>query len=54
MLLGKRREEVLTKWIADKQKRTYIRINPTWIKCNFKYPGWIKKNQAKSQNEDKD
>ena len=54
MLLGKRREEVLTKWIADKQKRTYIRINPAWIKCNFKYPGWIKKNQAKGQNEDKD
>jgi peptidyl-prolyl cis-trans isomerase SurA len=54
MLLNKRREEILTKWIADKQKRTYIRINPSWVKCNFKYPGWIKKNQTQSEDKDKD
>ncbi len=52
MLLGKRREQLLTKWIGDKQKRTYIRINPAWVKCNFKYPGWIKK--SKEQTEEKD
>lgn len=52
MLLGKRREQLLTKWIADKQKRTYIRINPAWVKCNFKYPGWIKKGQEKTEEKD--
>ncbi len=52
MLLGKRREQLLTKWIGDKQKRTYIRINPAWVKCNFRYPGWIKK--SKEQTEEKD
>lgn len=46
MLLSKRREEVLKKWITDKQKRTYIRVNPKWVKCDFKYPGWIKQKQS--------
>jgi peptidyl-prolyl cis-trans isomerase SurA len=45
MLMSKRQEEILQQWIADKQKRTYIRINPNWVKCDFKYPGWIKKNE---------
>ena len=44
LMLNKKREEILNQWIAEKQKRTYIRINPNWQKCNFKYPGWIKKN----------
>ncbi len=38
----KRCEEVLDKWIKDKQKTTYIRISPEWRNCNFKYSGWIK------------
>lgn len=44
LMLNKKREEILNQWIAEKQRRTYIRINPNWQKCNFKYPGWIKKN----------
>ena len=36
-------EEKLQKWIVDKQKSTYVRINENWVKCDFKYPGWIKK-----------
>lgn len=35
-------EEVILKWIHDKQKSTYIRINPDWRDCDFKYDGWIK------------
>ena len=35
-------EEKLQKWIVEKQKKTYVRINPEWVKCDFKYPGWIK------------
>ena len=38
----KRSEEKLQKWILEKQKKTYVRINPNWRKCNFKYPGWVK------------
>ena len=36
-------EEKLQKWILEKQKNTYVRINEDWVKCDFKYPGWIKK-----------
>lgn len=42
IVLDKRREEMLEKWIVEKQKHTYVRINPTWQHCEFKYPGWIK------------
>ena len=35
-------EEKLHKWIQEKQKSTYVRINDNWVKCDFKYPGWIK------------
>lgn len=38
----KRSEEKLQKWILEKQKKTYVRINPNWRKCDFKYPEWIK------------
>lgn len=36
-------EEKLQKWIVDKQKSTYVRINENWVKCDFKYPGWVRK-----------
>lgn len=42
IVLDKRREEMLQKWIVEKQKHTYVRINPTWQHCEFKYPGWVK------------
>jgi peptidyl-prolyl cis-trans isomerase SurA len=32
----------LQKWIVDKQKNTYVRINENWVKCDFKYPGWVR------------
>lgn len=35
-------EEFLNKWIRDKQRTTYIRINPDWVNCEFQYPGWVK------------
>ncbi len=37
-------EEKLQKWILDKQKSTYVRINENWVKCDFKYPGWVRKD----------
>mgnify|MGYP000684930307 FL=1 len=42
MVTAKRSEEKLQKWIVEKQKNTYVRINPSWRNCDFKYPGWIK------------
>ena len=36
-------EEKLQKWIVDKQKSTYVRINENWVTCDFKYPGWVRK-----------
>ena len=42
IVTAKRSEEKLQKWIVEKQKKTYVRINPEWVKGDFKYPGWIK------------
>ncbi|MEY8706361.1 peptidylprolyl isomerase [Bacteroides faecichinchillae] len=44
IVMAKRREELLHKWILEKQRHTYVRINENWQKCDFKYPGWIKKD----------
>ena len=41
VVLEKRRAEKLDKWIREKQKSTYVRIDENWINCDFKYPGWI-------------
>ena len=42
IVIAKRRDEMLHKWILEKQKHTYVRINDNWKNCDFKYPGWIK------------
>ena len=42
IVLDRRRNEVLEKWVLEKQKHTYVRINENWKNCDFKYPGWIK------------
>ncbi len=38
-------QDVIDDWIRQKQKATYVRINPNWANCDFKYPGWINKEQ---------
>ena len=43
IVMEKRSEDKLEKWIKEKQKHTYVRINEKWQKCDFKYPGWVKK-----------
>lgn len=35
-------EEKVEKWIRDKQKVTYVRINEDWRNCDFQYDGWVK------------
>lgn len=42
MVEEKKGEEVIEEWIKEKQKSTYIRINPDWRDCDFQYEGWIK------------
>ena len=42
IVLEKRRDEMLDKWIREKQKHMYVRINENWKNCTFKSPGWIK------------
>ena len=39
---GKKGEEVIQNWIKEKQRSTYIRVNPDWRDCDFEYDGWIK------------
>lgn len=43
LVVEKRKDEKLHKWIIEKQKTTYVRINDKWKNCDFEYPGWIKK-----------
>ena len=41
IVVQRRSEEKLKKWIVEKQKHTYVRINENWNKCEFKHPGWV-------------
>lgn len=41
VVLQRKQAEKLEKWIIEKQKNTYVRINEKWRNCDFKYPGWI-------------
>lgn len=47
IVMAKRSNEILDKWIRDKQKKTYVRINDKWHNCDFKYPGWVHTEDSK-------
>ena len=40
VVMAKKQEELIQKWIKEKQRATYVRINPEWRNCEFQYPGW--------------
>ncbi len=42
VVLAKEREKVLTDWIQDKIKHTYVKMKDRYKNCNFEYQGWIK------------
>ncbi len=42
VVLQKRREEALEKWVEEKIRQTYVRINDRYKNCKFQYDGWIK------------
>ena len=51
IVLMNRQNELIDKWIREKQKHVYVRINSKWnSNCNFRYPGWVK--EAEDVEED--
>ncbi len=42
MAENEKRQEILDKWLKNKIKTTYVRIDENWRNCEFKYEGWIK------------
>ncbi len=42
LVTAKLGEEKIKEWIKEKLKTTYVRIDPEWRNCEFKYEGWIK------------
>lgn len=39
---GRKKNEVIKKWVEDKIKTTYIRVNDNWKNCDFQFSGWVK------------
>jgi peptidyl-prolyl cis-trans isomerase SurA len=42
LVLAKKKEEVFRSWISKQQAETYIRIDDSYVNCNFKLKNWIK------------
>lgn len=42
MYENSRRSELIGEWIEKKIGETYVRIEPGWRNCEFKYKGWVK------------
>ena len=42
VVLAKEREKVLTDWVVDKIKHTYVRMKDRYKNCNFQYQGWVR------------
>lgn len=40
MVLQEKSAKVLEKWIREKQRTTYVKINEGWNGTDFQYPGW--------------
>ena len=42
MAENKKRQELLDKWLKNKIRSTYVRIDEAWKNCDFRYEGWIR------------
>ena len=42
IVLEREQAKVLKKWVQDKIKNTYVRIDDRYKGCDFDYEGWIK------------
>lgn len=47
MFEEKQREELLKRWLENKIKDTYVRIEEGWRNCDFTHDGWIKDSSKK-------
>ena len=43
MVQSSKSEKIISDWIIQKQKKTYVHIDEKWSNCEFQHPGWIKK-----------
>ncbi len=43
MYEASRKNEILSEWVENKIKDTYVHIEEGWDDCDFRYKGWIKK-----------
>ncbi|WP_171594707.1 peptidylprolyl isomerase [Marinifilum caeruleilacunae] len=42
MLTSKKQQDILNKWIKDKQANTYVHIDDSYKNAKFRFKGWIK------------
>jgi peptidyl-prolyl cis-trans isomerase SurA len=42
VVMAKRREDLLHKWVVNKIKNTYVRIGDRYKNCDFEYEGWVR------------
>jgi peptidyl-prolyl cis-trans isomerase SurA len=42
LYLQKKQDDKVQEWISERQSKTYIRIDPTYQNCDFKFKNWIK------------
>lgn len=40
--LAKKQEDIIQNWIGERQAKTYITIDDTYMNCDFKFKNWIK------------
>lgn len=45
MYENSKREEIITRWVEEKQKTTYVYIEEGWRNCEFKY-NWLNTNMG--------
>ena len=37
-----RKQKLVDEWLQKKIEKTYVRIDPEWRKCEFRYSGWLR------------
>lgn len=42
---GRKQDDILNKWLLNKIKATYVKIENGWQNCDFKYPQWVQDNK---------
>lgn len=42
MAESQRQQQLVDEWLQKKINDTYVRIDPAWRSCEFKYKGWLK------------